>query len=67
MDQRMIEYVEHLHEHFVDPVVIRNGHYLPPERPGYSIQMKRQALEDYAFPDGRVWKGMGITDHATES
>lgn len=67
MDQRMIEYVDHLHEHFVDPVVIRNGCYHPPERPGYSIQMKRQTLEDYVYPDGRVWKEMGTTNHATES
>ena len=66
MDQRMIEYVDLLHEHFVDPVVIRNGRYRPPDRPGYSIQMTQQSLEDYAYPDGGVWKEMGITDHATE-
>jgi L-fuconate dehydratase len=53
---RVIEYVDHLHEHFVDPVVIRRGRYIPPMRPGYSIEMKRASMEEYAFPDGPVWK-----------
>lgn len=53
---RVIEYVDHLHEHFVDPVVIRRGRYIPPMRPGYSIEMKRASMDEYAFPDGPVWK-----------
>ena len=67
MEARMIEYVDHLHEHFLDPVVIRNGHYLVPEKPGYSIEMKARSLHDYAYPDGSVWTEMGIGNHAAES
>lgn len=55
MEGRVIEYVDHLHEHFLDPVIIKNGAYMPPSMPGYSIQMKEQSLEDHAFPDGKVW------------
>ena len=46
---RVIEYVDHLHEHFVDPCVIRNAAYMPPQRPGYSIEMKRQSLAQYTW------------------
>jgi L-fuconate dehydratase len=46
---RVIEYVDHLHEHFVDPCVIRHAAYMPPTRPGYSIEMKPASLERYAF------------------
>ncbi|MCC6927773.1 MAG: L-fuconate dehydratase [Gemmatimonadaceae bacterium] len=55
LHDRLIEYVDHLHEHFVDPVVMRNGRYVPPQAPGYSITMKRESLDAYAFPDGPVW------------
>jgi L-fuconate dehydratase len=50
MDGRIIEYVDHLHEHFVDPVVLKNGAYMPPIMPGYSITMKQESLNDYEFP-----------------
>ena len=46
---RVIEYVDHLHEHFVDPCVIRDAAYLAPTRPGYSIEMKPASVERYAF------------------
>ena len=52
----MIEYVDHLHEHFLDPVVIRNGAYVVPTRPGYSAEMRRESLERYRFPDGVEWR-----------
>jgi len=55
MDGRRIEYVDHLHEHFVNPVVIRNGRYMPPDAPGYSIAMKPESLEFFAFPNGGAW------------
>ena len=55
MDDRVIEYVDHLHEHFVDPVVLRNGRYLPPTAAGYSATMRPESLADYAFPTGPVW------------
>ena len=56
LENRIIEYVDHLHEHFYDPVVIKNGAYMPPSMPGYSITMKEQSLEDYSFPNGIIWK-----------
>ncbi|WP_028062199.1 L-fuconate dehydratase [Solirubrobacter soli] len=54
-DGRVIEYVDHLHEHFVDPVVIEQGRYRAPLRPGFSSELKRDALAEYLFPDGAVW------------
>ena len=56
MENRVIEYVDHLHEHFVDPVRIRRGRYLMPEKPGYSIEMIPESLERYSFPDGEAWQ-----------
>ncbi len=56
LENRMIEYVDHLHEHFFDPVVIKNSAYMPPQLPGYSITMKPDTLIDYAYPTGKVWQ-----------
>src|SRR6266853_1792092 len=56
MEDRAIEFVDHLHEHFVDPVRIRNGRYLAPERPGYSAEMLPDSLRRHSFPDGEVWQ-----------
>lgn len=44
---RVTEYVDHLHEHFIDPCVIRNAAYMPPRAPGFSIEMKPESLERY--------------------
>ena len=55
MDGRVIEYVDHLHEHFEDPVVIRRGRYVAPTRPGYSITMRESSRLAHRFPDGKVW------------
>jgi L-fuconate dehydratase len=57
LGDRVIEYVAELHEHFADPVRMRDGRYLVPEAPGYSIEMLPQSLEDYAFPQGAAWHG----------
>jgi L-fuconate dehydratase len=54
-EDRAIEFVDHLHQHFVDPVVIRNGHYIAPTAPGFSAQMHTETLTQYRFPDGPVW------------
>ncbi len=51
----VVEYVDHLHQHFVDPVRTEAGRYLVPERPGYSAQMHRTSLDAFRFPDGREW------------
>ena len=56
LDGRVIEYVDHLHEHFLEPVVIKNSAYMPPLAPGYSIQMKQKSLNEFSFPSGSVWK-----------
>ncbi|MCU0494328.1 MAG: L-fuconate dehydratase [Chloroflexaceae bacterium] len=55
-ENRVLEYVDHLHEHFIEPVVIRNARYMPPLLPGYSIQMKPASLAEYAFPHGAAWQ-----------
>ena len=52
---RVIEYVDHLHEHFIDPVTIRDGRYLPPERAGFSADLKPEALERFSYPGGPAW------------
>ncbi|WP_066724261.1 L-fuconate dehydratase [Sphingomonas pituitosa] len=49
MDGRVIEYVDHLHEHFLEPCVIKDAAYMPPQQPGYSIQMKPETLVQYRF------------------
>lgn len=55
LSDRVIEYVDHLHEHFVHPVVLRDGRYLPPLAPGYSAELRAQSLADHRFPDGPAW------------
>jgi len=55
MDGRVIEYVDHLHEHFEDPVVIRRGRYMPPTRPGYSITIHEASRLAHRYPGGNVW------------
>jgi L-fuconate dehydratase len=55
LEDRILEYVDHLHEHFVDPVRMKGGRYMPPSNPGYSIEMKPASLEEYEFPNGRAW------------
>ncbi|WP_330466507.1 L-fuconate dehydratase [Micromonospora zamorensis] len=52
---RVVEYVDHLHEHFVDPVVISDGHYVAPTAPGFSAAMRPESLARYAYPDGPAW------------
>jgi L-fuconate dehydratase len=55
LESRVLEYVDHLHEHFLDPVVISHGRYMPPKRPGYSIEMHAATLTQYEFPKGAAW------------
>lgn len=58
LENRITEYVDHLHEHFTDPVVIKNGCYMPPSMPGYSITMKKESMNGYSFPGGKMWSGV---------
>ena len=56
MDDRAIEYVDHLHEHFVDPVRIRAGYYLAPEAPGFSAEMRSTSIGEFGYPNGAAWR-----------
>lgn len=56
LDGRRIEYVDHLHEHFTDPAVVRGGRYLAPELPGFSAEMRPESLERFTYPDGPEWR-----------
>jgi len=58
MEDRVIEFVDHLHEHFLDPVRIVRGRYQLPTLPGYSIEMKPESLAEYEFSSGSVWREM---------
>jgi len=59
LERRIVEYVDHLHEHFVTPVVMKGDRYMPPMEPGYSIEMKAESLAHYEYPNGEVWKSNG--------
>lgn len=55
LENRVTEFVDHLHEHFVDPCIVRDGAYVLPTQPGYSAQMYEASLAEYAFPNGSYW------------
>jgi L-fuconate dehydratase len=54
---RAIEWVDHLHEHFTDPAVVRAGYYLATRKPGFFARMHDATLRRYRFPDGPEWTG----------
>jgi L-fuconate dehydratase len=60
LENRVTEFVDHLHEHFADPARIANGHYLLPDKPGYSTEILPETLLAYQYPDGPVWNGHRI-------
>jgi L-fuconate dehydratase len=55
LENRLVEYVDHLHEHFYHPVVMKDGRYMPPTAPGYSISMKEDSLDEFEYPHGQAW------------
>ena len=59
LQDRVCEYVDHLHEHVVEPCAIRNAGYMTPLEPEYSIRIKDESIADYAFPNGSVWAAHG--------
>jgi len=59
---RVLEYVDHLHEHFTDPVRVVGGRYLAPTAPGFSATLRPAALRDYEFPGGSVWRQLETSD-----
>jgi L-fuconate dehydratase len=60
LENRVVEWVDHLHEHFRDPAVVRDGRYVAPTAPGYSIEMLPESLGEYAFPDGPAWVDVAV-------
>ena len=56
LEKRVLEYVDHLHENFLEPIVIRRGRYMPPQQPGYSVTMKESSLEHFEYPNGPQWQ-----------
>jgi L-fuconate dehydratase len=56
LEGRMVEYVDHLHEHFEDPVRTRDGRYLLPDQPGYSATMRPASIAEFSFPGGPAWQ-----------
>lgn len=56
LDNRAIEFADHLHEHFVNPVKLRRGRYLAPAAPGYSVEMFARSLDEFEFPLGAAWR-----------
>ncbi|MFT6044322.1 MAG: L-fuconate dehydratase [Arenicella sp.] len=55
LENRVVEYVDHLHEHFEDPCSIKDGAYVVPTKPGYSIKMLDETLSQYRYPTGSEW------------
>jgi L-fuconate dehydratase len=55
LDGRVAEYVDHLHEHFVDPCIVKDAAYVVPTAPGYSAQMHSSSVAQYRYPDGMYW------------
>jgi L-fuconate dehydratase len=56
LDGRVVEYVDHLHEHFTDPVRTRDGRYLLPVEPGYSATIRPESIAQFSFPGGPAWR-----------
>ncbi len=55
-EDRVIEYVDHLHEHFTEPAVVERGRYRAPAAPGFSARMRPESVAAHCFPDGPVWR-----------
>ena len=60
LENRVVEWVDHLHEHFRDPAVVTDGRYRAPQAPGYSIEMLPESLDEFEFPDGPAWADVEI-------
>ncbi|CNL43896.1 enolase C-terminal domain-like protein [Yersinia proxima] len=56
LDKRVLEYVDHLHENFIEPITINRGRYMPPKLPGYSVTMKEESLARFEYPHGEEWR-----------
>ncbi|EKN6262530.1 enolase C-terminal domain-like protein [Yersinia enterocolitica] len=56
LDKRVLEYVDHLHENFIEPITINRGRYMPPKLPGYGVTMKEESLARFEYPQGEEWR-----------
>ncbi|MCL2891960.1 enolase C-terminal domain-like protein [Brenneria tiliae] len=56
LDKRVLEYVDHLHENFLEPIHIKRGRYMPPEMPGYGVTMKEASVAQFEYPNGTEWR-----------
>jgi L-fuconate dehydratase len=65
LDGRMIEYVDHLHEHFADPAVIVSGRYTAPTAPGFSARMLPASIAEHSFPEGPMWQSRRTTEEVS--
>ncbi|MEV8390427.1 MULTISPECIES: enolase C-terminal domain-like protein [unclassified Streptomyces] len=64
LEGRVIEYVDHLHEHFADPAVVVSARYLAPSAPGFSARMLPESIAAHSYPDGPVWQARRTTEEA---
>lgn len=53
--KRLVEYVDHLHEHFIEPTVVKGGAYQAPQKAGSSAQMHDSSIQEFLFPNGKYW------------
>jgi L-fuconate dehydratase len=63
-ENRVIEYVDHLHEHFADPTVIEAGRYVAPRAPGFSARMLPASISAHRYPEGPVWQARRTLEEA---
>lgn len=61
LDGRVIEYVDALHEHFIDPAVVRDGRYIAPEQPGFSTTMLQTSIDRHLYTSGEIWASIRPT------
>lgn len=66
-ENRVIEFVDQQHEHFEDPVCVKNACYMPPTSPGYSTKLKEESIVEYAYPEGNQWKNKITKEKETET
>ena len=66
LDDRVTEFVDHLHEHFTDPCIVENGSYLLPSQPGYSAQMYESSIAEYEYPHGHYWSSVSESGSEVE-
>jgi L-fuconate dehydratase len=56
LENRIIEFADHLHEHFVNPVTMKDGRYVLPKAPGLGAEFRSESVDRFRFPDGSVWR-----------